>query len=109
MQSHPKRLTKKPELQVYGDLREITQTFATKGKMDGTDLAEGQDPSLRIACVYSLVAYGEMVADRIRTDAYALALQRQVKSGDAVVDIGTGTGDTCASCLPVRRAPRVCV
>ncbi len=44
-----------------------------------------------MACVYSLVAYGEMIADRIRTDAYALALQRQVKSGNAVVDIGTGT------------------
>ncbi len=29
-----KKSYQKPELQVYGDLREITQTFATKGKMD---------------------------------------------------------------------------
>jgi hypothetical protein len=29
-----KKPYQKPELQVYGDLREITQTFATKGKMD---------------------------------------------------------------------------
>ena len=30
-----KRPYRKPQLQVYGDLREITQTFAMAGKMDG--------------------------------------------------------------------------
>jgi hypothetical protein len=32
---HAKKTYQKPQLQVYGDLREITQTFAMAGKMDG--------------------------------------------------------------------------
>ena len=42
--------------------------------------------------MYSLTAYGQMVADNIRTDAYAHALQQSIKPGDVVVDIGTGPG-----------------
>ena len=42
--------------------------------------------------MYSLAAYGQMVADKIRTDAYAQALQQLIKPGDVVVDIGTGPG-----------------
>jgi protein arginine N-methyltransferase 1 len=42
--------------------------------------------------VYSLAAYGQMVADNIRTDAYAQALKQRIKTGDVVVDIGTGPG-----------------
>src|ERR1700720_303575 len=33
-----------------------------------------------------------MVTDRLRTDAYAEALRREIKTGDVVVDIGTGPG-----------------
>ena len=42
--------------------------------------------------MYSLAAYGQMVSDKIRTDAYAQALQQLIKPGDVVVDIGTGPG-----------------
>jgi len=42
--------------------------------------------------MYSLAAYGRMVADNIRTDAYAQALKQEIKAGDVVVDIGTGPG-----------------
>jgi len=42
--------------------------------------------------VYSLAAFGRMVTDRLRTDAYAEALRRVIKTGDVVVDIGTGPG-----------------
>jgi len=42
--------------------------------------------------VYSLAAFGRMITDRIRTDAYAEALRREIKTGDVVADIGTGTG-----------------
>jgi type I protein arginine methyltransferase len=42
--------------------------------------------------VYSLAAYGRMVTDKIRTDAYAQALEREIKAGDVVAEIGTGTG-----------------
>jgi type I protein arginine methyltransferase len=42
--------------------------------------------------VYSLAAYGHMVGDKGRTDAYAQALQREIKAGDVVAEIGTGTG-----------------
>jgi type I protein arginine methyltransferase len=42
--------------------------------------------------VYSLAGYGQMVADKIRTDAYVQALEQQIKTGDVVADIGTGTG-----------------
>jgi type I protein arginine methyltransferase len=42
--------------------------------------------------MYSLYAYGSMIQDRIRMDAYAEALRRAVRPGDVVLDIGTGTG-----------------
>lgn len=42
--------------------------------------------------MYSLGGYGEMVADRVRVEAYAEALRRAVRPGSVVVDIGTGTG-----------------
>ncbi len=42
--------------------------------------------------MYSVADYGEMIADRVRTEAYARALQAAVKPGAVVVDIGTGTG-----------------
>lgn len=42
--------------------------------------------------MYSLAAYGHMVADKGRTDAYAQALEREIKTGDVVAEIGTGTG-----------------
>jgi protein arginine N-methyltransferase 1 len=45
-----------------------------------------------MAPVYSLRAFGAMIADRVRMDAYTLALRRAVKPGSVVVDIGTGTG-----------------
>lgn len=42
--------------------------------------------------MYDLKAYGEMMSDRVRMDAYAEALRRAVKPGCVVLDIGTGTG-----------------
>lgn len=42
--------------------------------------------------MYSLGAYGSMVADRVRVDAYAQALRKTVRGGAVVVEIGTGPG-----------------
>ncbi len=42
--------------------------------------------------MYSLAAFGRMVTDKIRTDAYAEALRHEIKTGDVVADIGTGPG-----------------
>jgi protein arginine N-methyltransferase 1 len=42
--------------------------------------------------MYNLRGYGEMVADRVRVEAYAQALRQTVRPGSVVVDIGTGTG-----------------
>src|SRR5881397_1050838 len=42
--------------------------------------------------MYSIIGYGAMVADRVRTDAYCEALRQAVKPGAVVLDIGTGTG-----------------
>ena len=42
--------------------------------------------------MYSIDAYGEMINDRVRMDAYAAALARTVTPGAVVLDIGTGTG-----------------
>ena len=42
--------------------------------------------------MYSLLDYGEMIADKGRTDAYLTALQRVVNQDSVVLDIGTGTG-----------------
>ncbi|HEU4453356.1 MAG TPA: 50S ribosomal protein L11 methyltransferase [Longimicrobium sp.] len=42
--------------------------------------------------MYDLYAFGRMIADRVRTDAYAEALRRAVRPGATVLDIGTGTG-----------------
>ena len=42
--------------------------------------------------MYSLEAYGSMIADRIRLNAYAEALRKTVREGNVVVEIGTGPG-----------------
>lgn len=41
---------------------------------------------------YSLEAYGDMITDHVRFDAYARALRQCIRPGDVVLDIGTGTG-----------------
>jgi protein arginine N-methyltransferase 1 len=42
--------------------------------------------------MYSLAAYGDMMQDRGRMDAYAAALRAAIVPGATVIDIGTGTG-----------------
>ena len=42
--------------------------------------------------MYSLASYGEMIADRVRIQAYSEALRRVIRPGSTVVDIGTGPG-----------------
>lgn len=42
--------------------------------------------------MYSLNAYGSMIADRVRAEAYAEALRKTVRKGAVVVEIGTGPG-----------------
>ena len=42
--------------------------------------------------MYSLGAYGSMIADRVRVEAYTDALRKIVRKGSIVADIGTGPG-----------------
>lgn len=42
--------------------------------------------------MYSLGAYGSMIADRVRVEAYAGALRKAVRKGSIVAEIGTGPG-----------------
>ena len=42
--------------------------------------------------MYSLGGYGDMIADRVRVDAYSQALRKAVRPGDVVLEIGTGPG-----------------
>jgi protein arginine N-methyltransferase 1 len=42
--------------------------------------------------MYSIFAYGSMIGDRVRMDAYVRALRAAVKPDSIVLDIGTGTG-----------------
>ncbi len=42
--------------------------------------------------MYSIAAFGEMIADRVRMEAYIEALRRTVRPGSVVADLGTGTG-----------------
>ncbi len=42
--------------------------------------------------MYSLGAYGSMIADCVRMEAYAQALRKTVRDGSVVVEIGTGPG-----------------
>src|SRR5258708_948467 len=42
--------------------------------------------------MYSIFAYGSMIGDRVRMDAYLRALRAVVKPDSIVLDIGTGTG-----------------
>jgi protein arginine N-methyltransferase 1 len=42
--------------------------------------------------MYDLLAYGAMIADQSRIDAYARALEARVTNGAVVADIGTGSG-----------------
>src|SRR5579863_1019980 len=42
--------------------------------------------------MYSLSGYGEIIADRIRSEAYMQALRGAIRPGAVVMDIGTGPG-----------------
>jgi protein arginine N-methyltransferase 1 len=42
--------------------------------------------------MYDLIAYGDMIADKGRTSAYARALESLVVPESVVLDIGTGAG-----------------
>lgn len=42
--------------------------------------------------MYSIHSYGEMIADPVRTDAYAQALRQCITPDSVVLEIGTGTG-----------------
>jgi type I protein arginine methyltransferase len=42
--------------------------------------------------MYSVVQYGGMIADRIRTDAYVRAMRATIRPGAVVIDLGAGTG-----------------
>ncbi len=42
--------------------------------------------------MYNVAGYGEMIADRVRMDAYARALRAAVKPETVVLDLGAGTG-----------------
>jgi type I protein arginine methyltransferase len=42
--------------------------------------------------MYTIAAYGRMIADRVRMEAYVEALRQAVKPGSVLLDIGTGTG-----------------
>src|SRR5262245_15439840 len=42
--------------------------------------------------MYTIHGYGQMIADRVRMDAYSAALRRTVYPGASVLDLGAGTG-----------------
>lgn len=42
--------------------------------------------------MYDLSAYGGMIADKVRMNAFEAALRRVVTAGSVVFDIGAGTG-----------------
>jgi len=42
--------------------------------------------------MYDLNAYGRMMADQVRMDAYVTALRQAVQPGCVVMEIGTGAG-----------------
>ena len=45
-----------------------------------------------MAETYTIRGHGNMLADRVRMDAYAAALEAVVRPGSVVLDVGTGTG-----------------
>ncbi|HEX6370123.1 MAG TPA: 50S ribosomal protein L11 methyltransferase [Longimicrobium sp.] len=45
-----------------------------------------------MAETYNIRGHGAMLADRVRMDAYTAALERVVRPGCVVLDVGTGTG-----------------
>ena len=42
--------------------------------------------------MYNVAAYGKMIADHVRMDAYAAALRKTIRPGAVVVDLGSGPG-----------------
>lgn len=42
--------------------------------------------------MYSLLSFGDMIADSVRMEAYAAAIAKAVRPGDVVIDLGCGPG-----------------
>lgn len=60
-----------------------------------TPLATPQEPRHQVSeppTAYSFSAYGDMIADRLRMEAYVEALRRTVGPQSVVLDLGAGTG-----------------
>src|SRR5258708_7973177 len=55
-------------------------------------LTTAQKPPRQPTDVYSLDAFGAMIADRGRFEAYSKAIVKAVQPGDAVLEIGCGPG-----------------
>jgi type I protein arginine methyltransferase len=53
----------------------------------------------------SFYEHEKMLADSVRVDTYAKALEKHIRPGDVVVDVGTGTG--ILSFLAVRARPKI--
>ena len=79
------------------------QRAATKAVRSATEFVAGRVASSdrMMSVVYDLIngsnfagleAHEEMLSDRVRVEAYHRGIQRNVQSGDVVLDLGTGTG-----------------
>src|SRR5258706_6429220 len=51
-----------------------------------------QTPHRQPTDMYSLGGYGNMIADRIRIEAFSQALRKTIRPGAVVMAIGTGPG-----------------
>jgi protein arginine N-methyltransferase 1 len=85
-----KKAYKKPKLTSFGKISDITQTTSVSGPSDG-----GTVPFDIMMCLTGAPAIEEykcLTSDVATQEVFERAINRAVKPGDIVLDLGTGTG-----------------
>ncbi len=89
-QKETKKTYAQPKLTKFGSVKEFTRTFSMGSKTDG-----GAFPASKKMCITSAPEIEEhrvLLGDRLCQESFLTQMQRAIKPGDVVLDLGSGSG-----------------